>query len=965
MTAEPGSRVEEVFHAALERAPDCRAAFLDEACKGDPSLRRSVEELLNAIERRPDFLEKPAWSRFVQPGAAEGTHHDDMKPEQGLPFESLGEYRLIRRLGAGGMGTVYLAVQESLGRRVALKVIRSERAGTFEAEARFGREVQAISKLRHPNIVTVLGSGEDQDVRYFAMELIQGKGLDELLHEAAERGEKLPLQQVLKWIHGIAWALDAAHQAGIIHRDVKPSNIMITPDNHPMLMDFSVARYTKLLTLTLTGEFRGTPHYASPEQVKASSRGIDFRTDIYSLGVTLYEAAAGCVPFNGETTEQVFHQILAIEPKSPRLLNSEISADLETVITKAMEKDPARRYRTMADFALDLRCLVRGDHIAARPASLARKSARWIQRHKVISFAAAALLLLAGAVSLVLMEKAAQQRQQFETIRERYKPVNEAITRRQHKLMDGWKWCREVDPGAPCGRMLQALFALEEGRWKSAAPALEECLSSCRERGDTALERDAHYLLGLVRLAKAEEGGEDREEKRSLLESARQALLDAGEFDPVGGDALVWRDADPEKLTPAKALAAIQSIRIDSEHFLVNLNNGISIFENLHRGGEIQEFEVAIELLEKARTVRPDNVPVLTFLGRTYYFFARSFDFLDMVDRAESCLDRAFELAGDRPSHMVLNTLGAVCLLRGKNDKALALNRKALKQEKGNTGGNIHNVYSGIGKALARKGRLDEAEEYYRKALELQPSDVSARIALTELVLQMDREEEALEMLRTSAQRSIRRVPSDKSDYLQAPVYLLCCRIHLKNERYDEATVYLKDLYLMAIHSSSIFSQACHLIGTFPEDRLRHPGAGLNELVTLTGRLVQAAIPARQPGERMPPICLSASGVSRHLYGYHQMAVDSFEKAMEERKRWWPGDLREFYWTEDARDLYFLAMIHKRLAEEPEGKDEHEARARSCFEQAEALFARGKLPIETADIIRRVRAKARSCMNER
>ncbi|MCI0588487.1 MAG: bifunctional serine/threonine-protein kinase/formylglycine-generating enzyme family protein [Planctomycetes bacterium] len=330
-----------------------------------------------------------------------------------LPFERIGDFRLIRRLGQGGMGVVYLAEQGSLRRLVALKVLRSEHAGAFEAGTRFEREVQAIAKLRHPNIVTVFANGEEKGIRYFAMELVPGKGLDERLREAAARGERLPIPTVLRWVVEIARALECAHGAGIVHRDVKPSNVRIAADGRATLVDFGLARDVRAATLTVTGEFRGTPYYASPEQVAAKRIPIDARTDVYSLGVTLFECVTGRVPFEGETTEQIFHQILVGEPPAPRRLNASIPRDLETVILKAIEKDPDRRYATAGAFGEDLEALLEVRPIRARPAGAITRAAKWSRRNPgwTVGLAACLLALLAvPAAYLHQRRRAARER---------------------------------------------------------------------------------------------------------------------------------------------------------------------------------------------------------------------------------------------------------------------------------------------------------------------------------------------------------------------------------------------------------------------------------------------------------------------------------------------------------------------------------------------------------------------------
>jgi len=404
MHADDILKVKELFESALARDPAERSAFLDQACSDDRTLCEKVKSLLASAESLPDFLEKPAWDPFLKVPSRSRDGEPELDVESNLPYERLGEFKLIGRIGEGGMGVVYLAVQESLGRKAALKIIHPDRSGSFETTARFWREVEALSVLNHPNIVTIYGSGEERGVRYFAMELVSGRGLEDELRDAASHGKKVAALRALTWVKEIAEALECVHQAGIIHRDVKPSNIRITPSDRAILMDFGVARHMQRSALTITGQFRGTPHYASPEQVKARRHKIDHRTDIYSLGVTLYELVAGYIPFKGETTEQVFRQILEKEPLAPRRINPAISRDLETIILTAMDKEPDRRYQTMREFADDIDRLLRGEMIQAKPISLATKFLKRVKKSPVVSlvFGVAVLAVLALIVSVPL-----------------------------------------------------------------------------------------------------------------------------------------------------------------------------------------------------------------------------------------------------------------------------------------------------------------------------------------------------------------------------------------------------------------------------------------------------------------------------------------------------------------------------------------------------------------------------------
>jgi serine/threonine-protein kinase len=321
-------------------------------------------------------------------------------PDQSPPIPRLGGYRLGHRLGAGGMGAVFLAQDESLGRPVAVKILGPDLLGTGERSERFLREARAVARLRHPNIVDVYAAGEQDGFRYLAMELLRGASLHDLIADAASRGTRLAVGDLVRWGTEIARALQAAHEAHVIHRDVKPSNIRITEDARAVLLDFGLALEDGAATLTESGAFRGSPQYASPEQVGVAGVPIDARTDVYSLGATLYEGLTGVAPFRGETREQLFNHILSSEPAPPRKLDPSIPRDLETVVLAALEKDPARRYASAAALAADLEAFRDGRAISVRPISAPGRLFRWAKRQPVKAGlgATAILALLATAV---------------------------------------------------------------------------------------------------------------------------------------------------------------------------------------------------------------------------------------------------------------------------------------------------------------------------------------------------------------------------------------------------------------------------------------------------------------------------------------------------------------------------------------------------------------------------------------
>jgi serine/threonine protein kinase/formylglycine-generating enzyme required for sulfatase activity len=327
------------------------------------------------------------------------------EPAPGLAAgKVVGDFRLVALIGQGGMGQVWEAEQLSLKRRVAVKFVRPERVTAHQLEL-FAREARAGGRLHHPGIVSVFGHGQSDGLAWIAMELVGGAWtLKDVLDEAA-RAAEVPAgydRHVARFVAEIADAMQAAHEAAVIHRDLKPQNVLVAADERPKVTDFGLARITDETALSVTGDFAGTYFYMSPEQVAAKRAGIDHRTDVFSLGVVLYELLALRRPFEGDTSHQVAAQILAKDPPDIRTIRSRVPRDLAVIAGKALEKDRDKRFQTMAELAADLRRHLADEPIHARPPTRLERVVKWAKRNPGKSSAAAIVAVTFTAIALLL-----------------------------------------------------------------------------------------------------------------------------------------------------------------------------------------------------------------------------------------------------------------------------------------------------------------------------------------------------------------------------------------------------------------------------------------------------------------------------------------------------------------------------------------------------------------------------------
>jgi len=401
MNPELWKQVDALLDAALELPPEKREQFVAEACDGNDELREEVLSLVKAQSKASGFMERSAMKVAAQILAQDSS----LRNQASLVGQEIGTYKIESLLGVGGMGEVYLARDTKLNRRVALKILPSQFVADAERANRFEREAQALSALNHPNLTTIFEVGELSGCHFIAMEFVEGQTLRSMM------SGPLKLRDVLSIVAQVAEALSAAHQSGIIHRDIKPDNIMVRPDGYVKVLDFGLAKLREAEVLpgaqnaeyTQAGATMGTLPYMSPEQ--ATGETIDHRTDLWSLGVVLYELVTKQKPFGGATRQATVNAILSSEPESAAASDPHLPSELDLVFDKALEKDRDLRYQTASDFRADVRRLLRtmdSSPGSPRHRALARLAGKQVSRRWFWPIAAGLSILIASVAAWLI-----------------------------------------------------------------------------------------------------------------------------------------------------------------------------------------------------------------------------------------------------------------------------------------------------------------------------------------------------------------------------------------------------------------------------------------------------------------------------------------------------------------------------------------------------------------------------------
>ena len=470
------TRAAELFEAWRQRVEGGPAEPFDELVRAHPELRSELESLRRVELALDDFQPQ------LPPSLIQGTPSGSRPRRRGglAPGDELGDFRIVRKLGQGGMGIVFEAEQISLHRRVALKILPAQLTLNPQALERFQREAEITGRLKHRGIVSIYQVGEQDGIHFIVMELVEGASLDRVIdrmrgesfdsvrklrvadmipadgpdeapitrprtpvpsgteHGSGKRkasssaSNKNYIESAVQLICQVADALQHAHLATVVHRDIKPSNILVRRDGTPVLTDFGLARETGLPGITVTGEFAGTANYVSPEQAMSGRVPVDWRSDIFSLGATLYELVTLHVAFEGDSLPDILGRIQTKPPIPPQRLNAALAPGLVTILEKSLEKDPDRRYQTAAEFAADLRAFIEGRPLIALRTGTVVRTLRWAKREP-LKAALGTVFVLGVPGATVLWTRAVEARKDADESRSRLE-----LAKLPDKLEDGF-----------------------------------------------------------------------------------------------------------------------------------------------------------------------------------------------------------------------------------------------------------------------------------------------------------------------------------------------------------------------------------------------------------------------------------------------------------------------------------------------------------------------------------------------
>jgi tetratricopeptide (TPR) repeat protein len=788
------ARVRELFDAALELSPAERAAFVRTRAGADAELSAAVERLLATLRDDDDFMTPPSAGRLGAAYSPAPTFRAG---------DVVGRYTIERALGSGGMGAVYAATQSRPSRTVALKVLSAPPGA--ELARRFELEAEILARLRHPGIAAIHELGvhrtpEGYEAPFLAMELIEGAR--DLIRFARETQLALPAR--LELFRQVCAATHHAHQRGVIHRDLKPGNVLVDAAGHPKIIDYGIARLDDPLgaatSRTQTGAVLGTLQYASPEQLSGAQDGVDVRTDVYSLGLMLYELVSDRRPYEvaGRPITEVIAEVCEREPQAPSRVAPSTPRELDWIVMKAIAKDRERRYDSAAALALDLERFARREPLLAGPPTTRYVVGKFLARHRVaVGLTAgivAAVLVGFAATALALVEAREQSERADRALsaeRDQTRKTETAL-RRQASVLDAVR------------STLGALEPGQSGRNVTLAELLERRTSSLG--ADSAIEPEV---------------------RASLQTFLAEAYLNLGLFEPStsaaeGGLEAIAASAEPDvelrarlrlMLTRLRILALrFQDAEVELELAFADLNalglldgqRGVDAYrlraELLEKLGRTTEAATAyVEAVARAeRVLGPDDQVTLRILSESAMLLAALRRFEEAEVNAQLAYERSRKVFG--PDHpltlptamrygLILQQLGKFAALVPLQQSVVDGALKAFGEQHRN----VPYAMSSLASAQLANADAAGAEATARRAFELvakhHPSDHEiegmVRGGLANALLALERDGEALEVLELGVRR-LERGPLASHPML-AELRGSLARLYLKLERFDDA----------------------------------------------------------------------------------------------------------------------------------------------------------------------------------
>ncbi|MFA5794138.1 MAG: tetratricopeptide repeat protein [Candidatus Brocadiia bacterium] len=582
---------------------------------------------------------------------------------------TFGKYILEKKIGQGGMGAVYLAVDPALNRKVALKVAT---ASDKTAVERFQREVQAVAKLRHANIVQVFEVGTIGKQPYFTMEYVDGISFEQLIKDKT----RPPVQTVAKIVMQIASALHYAHTQNIVHRDIKPANILLDKDGKPYLTDFGVAKKLSGFdkTLTVTGATVGTPNYMAPEQAQGKKDEIDHQSDVFSLGSTLYHGLTGQMPFQGKEMFEVFSNVIHKDPIAPSTLVKSIPKNIETICLKCMEKEKERRYQTALELAMDLQSYLEGKAIMAERASTMTRMWLKAKRNKAASFGlvSAMLVLFIGFLVVRMVISAGSARQVEENRKKAFAFFDEK------KYTESKSLCEKILKSTPSDSVVEALL-------KRCDEAIEDMDVGKKKAKELARKKAEEERLAQEEAKRKEEAAKRRAEAKALL----------------------------DRITPATATDERLQIAGEAVKIDVSYSDAYQIIGYACR--DKQDFDKAVDNFDKAISYTGTLAP--SYYGRGWVTAYINNNFDGAVPDFEKTIKY------DPDSYWGSFAKGELEFGHKKYDEALASFGKAIKLSP-----NYDWAYLNRGTVYYAKNELDKALADFNEALRLNSANSRALV---------------------------------------------------------------------------------------------------------------------------------------------------------------------------------------------------------------------------------------------